>query len=55
MNKLYIIHFKLYNGYIVSTWTAWSEEAAQDKIRKNPEWTFSIVEDNATHKIWDAK
>lgn len=55
MNKLYIIRFRLSNDYVISTWSAWTEEAAQDKIRKNPEWTFNVVEDNDTHKIWDAK
>ena len=34
MNKLYVIRFKLSNGYIVSTWSAWSEKEAEEKIRK---------------------
>ena len=54
MNKLYVIRFKLSNGYIVSTWSAWSEKEAEEKIRKNPEWEFTVAEDNDTHKIWDA-
>lgn len=54
MNKLYVIRFTLKNGYIISTWTTWTEKAALEKIRKNPEWTFKVVEDNETHKIWSA-
>ena len=54
MNKLYIIRFKLTNGYIISTWWTWNESDALDKIQKNPEWEFKVVEDNSTHKIWDA-
>lgn len=55
MNKLYIIHFHLPNGYIISTWTSWNESHVLDKISKNPEWKFTVVEDNRTHKIWDAR
>lgn len=55
MNKLYIINFKLSNGYTVSTWYGWNEPEAIEKMDKNPEWTFELVEDNDTHKIWDAR
>lgn len=55
MNKLYIIRFKLSNGYIVSTWYGWNEPEAIDKMAKNPEWKFDLVTDNETHKIWDAR
>lgn len=55
MNKLYIIRFKLSNGYVVSTWSAWSESEAQEKMSKNPEWEFSVVTDDEVHKIWDAR
>ena len=55
MNKLYIIRFLLSNGYCVSTWSAWSEEAIIDKMKKNPEWKFTVTENNDTHKIWDAR
>lgn len=55
MNKLYIIRFKLTNGFVVSTWWAWNESDALDKIQKNPEWRFSVVTDNDTRKIWDAR
>lgn len=55
MNKLYIIRFKLSNGYVISTWSGWTEAAALDKIRKNPEWTFAVAENNEIHKIWDAR
>ena len=54
MNRLYIIRFRLSNNYIVSTWWAWNEEEAVEKIQKNPEWTFTLAEDNDAHKIWDA-
>lgn len=54
MNKLYVIRFRLSNGYIISTWTGWNEEDAASKMRTNPEWTFALAEDNDTHKIWDA-
>ena len=55
VNKLYVIHFHLPNGYIISTWTSWNESHVLDKISKNPEWKFTVVEDNSTHKIWDAR
>lgn len=55
MNKLYIIKFLLPNGYVVSTWSVWDESLAIDKIEKNPEWKFTVVEDNETHKIWEAR
>ena len=55
MNKLYVINFTLPNGYVFSTWSAWTEEAITEKIRKNPEWTFEVVEDNRIHKIWKAR
>ena len=55
MNKLYIIRFKLSNDYVVSTWWAWNEEEIKEKISKNPEWTFTVVEDNEIHKVWDAR
>ena len=55
MNKLYVIRFKLSNDYTVSTWHTWDEQDALDKIQKNPEWEFTVVEDNGVHQIWDAK
>lgn len=54
MNKLYVIRFRLSNGYIISTWSAWSETDALNKMALNPEWTFTLTEDNDIHKIWDA-
>lgn len=54
MNKLYVIRFKLPNGYIVSAWHTWSRQDAEQKMRMNPEWTFSLMENNETHMIWDA-
>ena len=54
MNKLFVINFKLSNGYTVSTWYCWNLEDAKEKMRKNPEWTFEEIENNDTHQIWDA-
>ena len=54
MNKLYIIRFTLKNGYVISTWSTRTKKAALEKIRKNPEWSFNIVEDNEIHTIWSA-
>lgn len=54
MNKLYIIRFKLSNDYTVSTWFSWNEADAIEKMKANPEWEFSLVADNDTHKLWDA-
>lgn len=55
MNKLYVINFRLSNGYIVSTWWTWDADTLKEKKTANPEWTFSLTEDNAVHQIWDAK
>lgn len=55
MNKLFVIRFRILHDYIVSTWSGWSEEAAREKMKNNPEWTFSLAEDNDVHKIWDAR
>lgn len=55
MNKLYIIKFRLYNDYTISTWYGWNEFDAEEKMKENPEWTFSLVTDNNIHKIWDAR
>lgn len=54
MNKLYVIRFRLSNGYIVSTWSAWSETDVLKKMDLNQEWKFTLTEDNEIHKIWDA-
>jgi len=55
MNKLYVIRFKISHDYVVSTWSAWTQEEAEKKMLLNPEWSFTLVEDNETHKIWDAR
>lgn len=55
MNKLYVIRFLLSNGYVVSTWYGWSQEDIDQKMALNPEWTFSLKEDNDIHQIWEAK
>ena len=55
MNKLYIIKFLLPNGYFINTWSAWNEKNILEKIKKNPEWKFKVVENNDIHKIWHAE
>lgn len=55
MNKLYVIRFKISHDYTISTWYGWNQEDAIDKMKNNPEWTFTLVENNDTHKIWDAR
>lgn len=55
MNKLYVIRFLLSSGYCVSTYNAWSEEDVVAKMNANPEWEFTLVENNGTHKIWEAR
>ena len=55
MNKLYIIRFKISHDYTVSTWFSWNEADAVEKMKANPEWKFSLVEDNDAHKLWDAR
>ena len=37
MNKLYIINFRLKNGFIISTFTSWNLETLKNKIANNPE------------------
>ena len=55
MNKLYTINWKLSNGYVISTCSFWREELLKEKMEKNPEWSFTKVEDNEVHQIWEAK
>jgi len=55
MNKLYVIRFLINHDYVISTWYGWNQEDADDKMQKNSEWTFSLVEDNDIHKIWEAR
>ena len=57
MNKLFVIRFLLpgHPEYCLSTWYGWSEADAQEKIRKNPEWEFTVSENNEIHKIWEAR
>lgn len=55
MNKMYIIHFRISHDCIVSTWFSWNESDAIEKMKANPEWEYTLSEDNDTHKIWDAR
>lgn len=55
MNKLYTIRFLLSNGYVISTWYGWSKEDIDRKMALNPEWTFTLAEDNDIHQIWEAR
>ena len=55
MNKLYVINWALPDGYVFSTSSFWSKEEMDEKIRKNPEWSYEVTEDNATHKIVTAR
>ena len=55
MNRLYIIRFLISHGFCVSTWYAWDEAVALKKISDNPEWIFTLVEDNDIHAIWEAR
>ena len=55
MNKLYCIKFLLSNGYTISVFNTWSREALEKKIESNPEWKFTLEEDNATHAIYTAR
>lgn len=55
MNKLYTIRFLLSNGYVISTWYGWSQEDIDRKMALNPEWTFTLAEDNDIHQIWEAR
>lgn len=55
MNKLYTINFQLSNGYIISVYNTWSADDQRRKIEANPEWTFTLEEDNDTHRIYTAR
>lgn len=55
MNKLYVINFRLQNGYLLSAWYGWSEQEAVEEMKKNPEWEFTLEADNEIHKIWNAR
>lgn len=54
MNKLYVINWTLRNGYVISTSTFWDYMKFWVTMRKNPEWTFELVEDNDCHMIYKA-
>lgn len=55
MNTLYVIRWILKDNYVISTSTFWNPESVKEKILKNPEWDFTIVEANETHVIWGAR
>jgi len=55
MNKLYIIRWLIADDFVISVCSFWTRSAMLDKMRKNPEWTFSQVENNCVHEIWIAK
>lgn len=55
MNKLYVIRFLISHDYCISTWSCWNPASLNNKMARNPEWTFSLKEDNDTHQIWEAR
>ena len=54
MNKLYCIKFMLSNGYVISVFNTYHEEALKAKIEKNPEFEYKLVESNVIHDIYEA-
>lgn len=54
MNTLYIIKWMLSNGYEISRSCFWNAKAVKEKMDKNPEWEFTLVEANDIHIIWEA-
>lgn len=55
MNKLYTIKFELPNGYIISVHNTWNADDQNRKMKANPEWKYTLEEDNETHRIYTAK
>ena len=55
MNKLYCIKFTIKNGYVVSVYNTFSPEDLREKMRKNPEWSYVLIESNNIHDIYKAK
>ena len=51
MNKLFTIRWLLSDDYVISVSNFWSEAAMNAKIAKNPEWNFTIAENNDCHMI----
>jgi len=55
MNRLYIIRWLLPNGFEISRSSFWRRELVEEKMSKNPEWKFELVEANDAHMIWEAR
>lgn len=55
MNTLYVIKWLLHNGFEISRSSFWSAEAVKEKMEKNPEWKFELVEVNPNRVVWEAR
>lgn len=54
-HQRFIIKFTLPDGQVISTLSTWNEEIVLKKIADNPEWEFTVIEDNYLRKVWIAK
>ena len=55
MGTLYTIIWRLSDGYEIARNIYLSEEAVKEKMEKNPEWTFRIIECKPHCITWEAK
>lgn len=55
MNKLYVIIWKIKDDFEINRSCFWNPNSAMEKMKKNPEWNYTLVENNNTHMIWEAK
>lgn len=51
MNKLFTIKWELQNGYVISVSNFWNQDDLNAKMEKNPEWSFTVTENNDVHMI----
>ena len=57
MNTLYVIRFRLSNGYVIGQRSFWNHGAFIEKLLQNWKdgWKFSVIEKSDLHWIIDAR
>ncbi len=55
MNKLYIINYRLPNGYLLSSHSFWNYAEAKRMMVEATAWDYELVEANDVHMIWEAE
>lgn len=54
MNKLYCVKFIVREDLVFHR-NFWDEKLAVEYMKKNPDWHFTLAEDNDCHKIWEGR